>query len=169
MTCRPHLPPGDHRRRFGMSGRARRRVVPTRHPRAEHRLRGTGRPGLNADGAPSRFIAERTRRHRRSVRWRSRRTTTGRQRCLTRGRKARGGCVTGDGDRHWRRCRAYVRRSAEDPRAHLVGARLAEAVVERVVRARTNLLGLEVLASRPGRSAPAGRSRGRTCPGSPCR
>ena len=30
---RPHLPPGGHRRRLGVSGRARRRVVPARHPR----------------------------------------------------------------------------------------------------------------------------------------
>ena len=29
---RPHLPPGDHRRRLRLPGRARRRVVPARHP-----------------------------------------------------------------------------------------------------------------------------------------
>ena len=36
---RPHLPPGDHRRRLGLPGRAGRRVVPARHAARSRRRR----------------------------------------------------------------------------------------------------------------------------------
>ena len=58
---RPHLPPGDHRRRLGLSGGARRRVVPARHARgadARRRCpraiwpRPSGRPRRAATLAP---------------------------------------------------------------------------------------------------------------------
>ena len=47
---RPHLPPGDHRRRLGLPVRARRRVVPARQPaRADAgRARGHRRPRRGA-------------------------------------------------------------------------------------------------------------------------
>ena len=50
---RPHLPPGDHRRRLGLYGRAGRRVVPARQPgRADPRgARGDRRPRRGAVAA----------------------------------------------------------------------------------------------------------------------
>ena len=51
---RPHLPPGDHGRGLGLPGRARRRVVPARHPR---------RPGSRGNAARRpRRVAVRARR-----------------------------------------------------------------------------------------------------------
>ena len=51
---RPHLPPGDHGGRIGLSGGAGRRVVPARHPRgAEARRDARRRPragGVDRDG-----------------------------------------------------------------------------------------------------------------------
>ena len=41
---RPHLPPGDHRRRLRLSGRAGRRVVPARHAAGPRRRRLPARP-----------------------------------------------------------------------------------------------------------------------------
>ena len=60
---RPHLPPGDHRRRLGLPGRARRRVVPARHAAGPH-----ARPGCPRATSPRRSgPRRRARRHDRQL------------------------------------------------------------------------------------------------------